>query len=96
MNQVIHAAGQVYQHPLDRALYLPCRMPASNISHDRLPATLPDGHPRAGWPHVWIAIPFYAMYLVALAGNTTLILVIVTDSALHVPMYLFLGLLSLT
>ena len=72
------------------------RMPASNISHDRLPATLPDGHPRAGWPHVWIAIPFYAMYLVALAGNTTLILVIVTDSALHAPMYLFLGLLSLT
>ena len=96
MNQVIHAAGQVYQHPLDRALYLPCRMPTSNISHDRLPATLPDGHPRAGWAHVWIAIPFCAMYQVALAGNATLILVIVTDSALHVPMYVFLGLLSLT
>lgn len=36
------------------------------------------------------------MYLVALAGNATLILVIVTDSALHAPMYLFLCLLSLT
>ncbi|KAB0339996.1 hypothetical protein FD754_023489 [Muntiacus muntjak] len=54
------------------------------------------GIPGLEWAHVWIAIPFCAMYLVALAGNATLFLDIVTDSALHAPMYLFLGLLSLT
>ncbi|KAB0353179.1 hypothetical protein FD755_024106 [Muntiacus reevesi] len=54
------------------------------------------GIPGLEWAHVWIAIPFCAMYLVALAGNATLILDKVTDSALHAPMYLFLGLLSLT
>ena len=72
-------------------------MPASNISDNHLPATLfLTGIPGLEWAHVWIAIPFCAMYLVALAGNATLTLVIVTDSALHAPMYLFLGLLSLT
>ena len=93
MKQISHAAGQVYPH----AFYLPSRMPASNISDDHLPATLfLTGIPGLEWAHVWIAIPFCAMYLVALAGNATLILVIVTDSALHAPMYLFLCLLSLT
>ncbi|XP_049479795.1 olfactory receptor 52D1-like, partial [Panthera uncia] len=72
-------------------------MPASNISDDSLPGTLIlTGIPGLEWAHVWIAIPFCAMYLVALAGNAALILVIVTDSALHAPMYLFLCLLSLT
>ncbi|XP_055278387.1 olfactory receptor 52D1-like [Moschus berezovskii] len=72
-------------------------MPASSISNDRLPATLfLMGIPGLEWAHVWIVIPFFAIYMVALTGNTTLILVIVTDSALHVPMCLFLCLLSLT
>ncbi|XP_040317328.1 olfactory receptor 52D1-like [Herpailurus yagouaroundi] len=72
-------------------------MPAFNISDDSLPGTLIlTGIPGLEWAHVWIAIPFCAMYLVALAGNAALILVIVTDSALHAPMYLFLCLLSLT
>ncbi|XP_039079717.1 olfactory receptor 52D1-like [Hyaena hyaena] len=72
-------------------------MPASNTSDDSLPVTLVlTGIPGLEWAHVWIAIPFCAMYLVALAGNAALILVIVTDSTLHAPMYLFLCLLSLT
>uniref|UniRef100_A0A8C0NBX0 Olfactory receptor n=1 Tax=Canis lupus familiaris TaxID=9615 RepID=A0A8C0NBX0_CANLF len=72
-------------------------MSTSNLSDDSLPAIMfLTGIPGLEWAHAWIAIPFCAMYLVALAGNAALILVIVTDSALHAPMYLFLCLLSLT
>ncbi|XP_006203496.2 olfactory receptor 52D1 [Vicugna pacos] len=72
-------------------------MPVSNSSDGSLPDTLLlTGIPGLEWARVWISIPFCAMYLVALAGNATLTLVIVTDSALHAPMYLFLCLLSLT
>ncbi|XP_027716814.1 olfactory receptor 52D1-like isoform X2 [Vombatus ursinus] len=45
---------------------------------------------------MWISIPFCSMYMVALAGNLILILVISTDHSLHTPMYLFLCLLSFT
>nr|XP_003421560.1 olfactory receptor 52D1 [Loxodonta africana] len=72
-------------------------MSASNISDNTLPATLfLTGIPGMEDSHIWIAIPFCVMYLVALAGNTSLILVIVTNNTLHEPMYLFLCLLSLT
>ncbi|XP_066216720.1 LOW QUALITY PROTEIN: olfactory receptor 52D1-like [Saccopteryx leptura] len=77
--------------------YLPDRMSTSNISDDRLPSTLfLTGIPGLEWAHTWIAIPFCAMYLVALAGNATLIFVIVMDNVFHAPMYMFLCLLSLT
>ncbi|XP_003465312.2 olfactory receptor 52D1 [Cavia porcellus] len=72
-------------------------MSAFNISGDNLPATFfLTGIPGLESFHIWIAIPFCAMYLVALVGNAALIFVIGTDSALHAPMYLFLCLLSLT
>ncbi|KAM7085530.1 olfactory receptor 52D1 isoform 1-T2 [Molossus nigricans] len=77
--------------------YLPARMSASNMSDDSLPTTLfLTGIPGLEWAHIWIAIPFCIMYVVALAGNAALILVIAMDNALHAPMYLFLCLLSLT
>ncbi|XP_048216052.1 olfactory receptor 52D1 [Perognathus longimembris pacificus] len=72
-------------------------MSVSNASDNGLPATLfLTGIPGLEFAHFWIAFPFCAMYLVALVGNAALLLVIGTDSALHAPMYLFLGLLSLT
>ncbi|XP_006979093.1 olfactory receptor 52D1-like [Peromyscus maniculatus bairdii] len=46
--------------------------------------------------HVWIAIPFCSMYILALVGNGTILYIIITDRALHEPMYLFLCLLSIT
>ncbi|XP_006885550.1 PREDICTED: olfactory receptor 52D1-like [Elephantulus edwardii] len=72
-------------------------MSASNISDNSLPDTLfLTGIPGMEDSHIWIGIPFGIVYVVALAGNAALILVIVTNNALHEPMYLFLCLLSLT
>ncbi|XP_024110551.2 olfactory receptor 52D1 [Pongo abelii] len=72
-------------------------MSDSNLSDNHLPDTFfLTGIPGLEVAHFWIAIPFCAMYLVALVGNAALILVIAMDNALHVPMYLFLCLLSLT
>uniref|UniRef100_A0A7M4FHM2 Olfactory receptor n=1 Tax=Crocodylus porosus TaxID=8502 RepID=A0A7M4FHM2_CROPO len=45
--------------------------------------------------HVWISIPFCFMYLVTLVGNCTLLWVIKTEPSLHLPMYLFLSMLTL-
>ncbi|XP_036601922.1 olfactory receptor 52D1-like [Trichosurus vulpecula] len=71
-------------------------MSVSNSSNS-LPTTIfLTGIPGLEAAYMWIAIPFCAMYMVALAGNLILILVISTDHSLHTPMYLFLCLLSFT
>ncbi|KAM9220633.1 LOW QUALITY PROTEIN: olfactory receptor 52D1 [Dugong dugon] len=72
-------------------------MSTSNISDNSLPTTLfLTGIPGLEDSHIWIAIAFCAMYLVALAGNAALITIITIDNTLHEPMSLFLCLPSLT
>ncbi|KAM5247581.1 olfactory receptor 52B4-like [Ctenodactylus gundi] len=44
--------------------------------------------------HVWISIPFFISYVVALLGNSLLIFIILTARSLHGPMYLFLCMLA--
>ncbi|CAH6792754.1 olfactory receptor 52B4 [Phodopus roborovskii] len=44
--------------------------------------------------HAWISLPFFISYLVALSGNSILILVIIIERSLHEPMYLFLCMLA--
>ncbi|XP_065802064.1 olfactory receptor 52B4-like [Muntiacus reevesi] len=44
--------------------------------------------------HVWISIPFFMSYVIALLGNSLLIFIILTKRSLHEPMYLFLCMLS--
>ncbi|XP_034506077.1 olfactory receptor 52A1 [Ailuropoda melanoleuca] len=44
----------------------------------------------------WIGIPFGAMYLTAMIGNSLLLIIIVSERSLHEPMYMFLGMLGVT
>ncbi|XP_030189733.1 olfactory receptor 52B4-like [Lynx canadensis] len=44
--------------------------------------------------HVWISIPFFISYVIALLGNSLLICIILTKHSLHEPMYLFLCMLA--
>ncbi|XP_037377157.1 olfactory receptor 52H1-like [Talpa occidentalis] len=46
--------------------------------------------------HIWIGIPFFAIYLVALAGNGILLYLITVDRSLHEPMFFFLSMLAST
>nr|XP_004463249.3 olfactory receptor 52H1-like [Dasypus novemcinctus] len=44
--------------------------------------------------HVWIGIPFFVIYFVALAGNGMLLYLIAMDHSLHEPMFFFLFMLA--
>ncbi|XP_003781470.1 olfactory receptor 51G2-like [Otolemur garnettii] len=44
--------------------------------------------------HIWISIPFCAMFFITLVGNMTILTVIWREQTLHVPMYLFLAMLA--
>lgn len=46
--------------------------------------------------HVWIGIPFFIFYLVALAGNSVLLYLISMERSLHEPMFFFLSMLATT
>uniref|UniRef100_A0A8D0H4Y8 Olfactory receptor n=1 Tax=Sphenodon punctatus TaxID=8508 RepID=A0A8D0H4Y8_SPHPU len=46
--------------------------------------------------HIWLSIPFCSMYMVALLGNCSVLLVIKEEPSLHEPMDLFLSMLALT
>uniref|UniRef100_A0A8D1M0D4 Olfactory receptor n=1 Tax=Sus scrofa TaxID=9823 RepID=A0A8D1M0D4_PIG len=44
--------------------------------------------------HLWIYIPFFISYVIALLGNSLLIFIILTRRSLHEPMFLFLCMLA--
>ncbi|XP_019523907.1 PREDICTED: olfactory receptor 52A5-like [Hipposideros armiger] len=44
----------------------------------------------------WIGIPFCAMYIIALVGNSLLLIIIKSEPSLHKPMYIFLAMLGAT
>ncbi|XP_074046561.1 olfactory receptor 52H1-like [Macrotis lagotis] len=46
--------------------------------------------------HIWIAIPFCAIYFVAIVGNCVLLYLIAVEHSLHEPMFLFLSMLAKT
>ncbi|KAM7179332.1 olfactory receptor 52R1-like [Macrochelys suwanniensis] len=46
--------------------------------------------------HVWISIPFCAMYAIAVLGNFSILFIVKMEPRLHVPMYYFLCMLAVT
>ncbi|XP_037695603.1 olfactory receptor 52H1-like [Choloepus didactylus] len=46
--------------------------------------------------HVWIGIPFCAIYIVALVGNCILLYLIAVERSLHEPMFFLLSMLAMT
>ncbi|XP_024071780.1 olfactory receptor 52K2-like [Terrapene carolina triunguis] len=46
--------------------------------------------------NVWISIPFCTMYIIALLGNFTILIIVKREPRLHGPMYYFLCMLAVT
>uniref|UniRef100_A0A452QFK8 Olfactory receptor n=1 Tax=Ursus americanus TaxID=9643 RepID=A0A452QFK8_URSAM len=44
----------------------------------------------------WIGIPFCAIYLIAMIGNSMLLIIIKSERSLHEPMYIFVAMLGVT
>ncbi|XP_069737757.1 olfactory receptor 52K2-like [Phaenicophaeus curvirostris] len=72
---------------------MPPRFCPTNTSLSELHLT---GIPGLQHLHPWISIPFCILYLVTLAGNSTLLCVIKADPTLRLPMFFFLSVLAVT
>ncbi|XP_075778991.1 olfactory receptor 52E8-like [Pelodiscus sinensis] len=66
-------------------------MSHSNTTHFANPSTfILLGIPGLETFHVWISIPFFAIYIVAILGNFTILFIVKREPSLHEPMYYFL------
>ncbi|MBZ3878261.1 Olfactory receptor 52A1 [Sciurus carolinensis] len=71
-------------------------MGSTNMSHLNPKIVILIGIPGLQRMQFWIGFPFLGVCLVALLGNTFLLIIIPIERRLHQPMYIFLAVLSAT
>ncbi|XP_069827950.1 olfactory receptor 52K2-like [Dendropsophus ebraccatus] len=71
-------------------------MAAINISSVYTSVFILVGIPDLESYHVWLSVPIFIMYVVAMLGNLLMFLLITMEPRLHNPMYYFLCTLSIT
>ncbi|XP_044858022.1 olfactory receptor 52R1-like [Mauremys mutica] len=72
-------------------------MSESNFTNFTNPTTfILLGIPGLEAAHVWISIPFCAMYAIAVLGNFTILFIVKREPSLHRPMFYFLCMLAIT
>ncbi|CAM4332125.1 unnamed protein product, partial [Lepidochelys olivacea] len=72
-------------------------MSDSNTTNFTNPSTfILLGIPGLEVAHVWISIPFCAMYAIAMLGNFTILFIVKIELNLHEPMYYFLCMLAVS
>uniref|UniRef100_A0A6P8R8C5 Olfactory receptor 52M1-like n=1 Tax=Geotrypetes seraphini TaxID=260995 RepID=A0A6P8R8C5_GEOSA len=67
----------------------------ANSSCFTLSTFILSGIPGLEDAHIWISIPFFLLYVMALVGNSAIIFIIKTESSLQEPMYMFLAMLAI-
>ncbi|XP_044858650.1 olfactory receptor 52M1-like [Mauremys mutica] len=71
-------------------------MSNSNTTDFTNPSTfILQGIPGLEAAHVWISIPFCAMFIIAILGNLAILLIVKMEPSLHGPMYYFLCMLAI-
>ncbi|KAM9173799.1 olfactory receptor 52M1-like [Pangshura tecta] len=76
---------------------LPYSMSDSNTTDFTNPPTfILLGIPGLEAAHVWISIPFSAMYAIAILGNFTILFIVKREPSLHEPMYYFFCMLAIS
>ncbi|XP_075705490.1 olfactory receptor 52N2-like [Rhinoderma darwinii] len=71
-------------------------MVSTNISGVYSSVFILEGIPDLESSHVWLSIPLFVVYVLAISGNLLMLLLIMMEPRLHNPMYYFLWTLSLT
>ncbi|XP_025911824.1 olfactory receptor 52B2-like [Apteryx rowi] len=69
-------------------------MSAPNRSNSHPAVFILVGIPGMEKSHIWISVPFCLMYIVALLGNSVLLVTIAKERSLHEPMYILLCMLA--
>ncbi|XP_069495711.1 olfactory receptor 52E4-like [Ambystoma mexicanum] len=69
-------------------------MPFFNSTIGRPSIFILTGIPGMEAAHHWISIPFCIMYIIALLGNSIILLVVKMHQSLHEPLFLFLSMLA--
>ncbi|XP_065279375.1 olfactory receptor 52E4-like [Emys orbicularis] len=77
--------------------FFPYAMSDSNTTDFTNPSTfILLGIPDLEEAHIWISIPFCAMYAIAVLGNFTILFIVKRETSLHEPMFYFLCMLAIS